>query len=145
VGYQADLLAGVAQLLADAGVATWSPTGVYATGQTGIVLGGLTSTPAAQVVLSTYPVSDDPASSDVVTGLQVLTRGDSPNPTSTSDLTDAVYDQLQGLHGHTLAGGVRIVHCTRRSGADLGTDSDGRHRESSNYYVTAHRPSPHRE
>lgn len=145
MGYQADLLRGVAQLLDDAGVGSWDESGVYPAEAIGIVLGPLAQTPDNQVALSTYPVADDPANSDTVTGLQVLTRAAGMNPTATADLTDAVFNALHGLHDHTLPTGVRVVYSVRRSGTSLGVDGDGRHRDSSNYYVTTHRASPHRE
>jgi hypothetical protein len=144
MGFTSDLTAGVAQLLAAANVASWSPSAAYASGVTGIVVGKMPPSPDAAVALMTYAVSDDPTLSDSVTGLQVMTRTGGADPTTTNDLSDAIFDQLHGLSGVTLSTGVRVVMCERRSGVSLGQDDLKRWVRSDNYYATCWRPSPHR-
>lgn len=144
MGYQRDLLEGVAQWLADAGVGVWNPTGVYGSGDTGIILRTLPGSPDRVIVLSSYTVSDDPSLSDSVTGLQVITRWGGADPRPTDDLTDAVFNQLHGATGVDLVTGVRVVEALHRSGVTLGQDQNQRWRTSSNYYLTTHRPSLHR-
>jgi hypothetical protein len=143
-GHQSNLLAGVGALLADASVGVWNPTGAYASGQTGIVVKVIPQTPDTIIAISTYPVTDEPALSDSVVGLQVLTRAGGQDPSTVDDLADAVFDQLHGLHDHTLSTGVRVVQCLHRSGGSLGQDDLHRWSRSDNYYVTTHRPSPNR-
>ena len=144
MGYQKDLLEGVAQWLAAAAVGTWKTTGIYSASETGIILRTLPSTPDRVIVLATYPVSDDPSLSDTVTGLQVTTRWAGADPRPTDDLTDAVFDVIHGAHGVDLATGIRIVEAMHRSGTTLGQDANQRWRNSSNFYLTTHRPSPNR-
>lgn len=144
MGYQRDLLEGIAQLLAAEGVGSWNPNGFYTADQTGIILRTVPSTPDRVIVLATYPVTDDPSLSDSVTGLQVITRWGGADPRPTDDLTDAVFDSLHGRTGVDLATGIRVVEALHRSGTTLGQDQNQRWRTSSNYYLTTHRPSPHR-
>jgi hypothetical protein len=145
MGFKTDLAVGFAELLAAAGAGTWNASGVYTASQTGIVLRTLPQSPDRVIVLSTYPVDDDPTLSDSVIGLQVTTRWGGPDPRPTDDLDDLVFDQLHGLEGVDLSTGIRVVQCYRRSGASLGQDGNSRWRSSSNFYVDAHRPSTHRQ
>jgi hypothetical protein len=143
-GYQTNLLTGVAQLLAAASVGTWNPTGVYASSDKAIVLKTIPETPDTIIALATYPVTSDPALSDSVTGLQVLTRAAGQDPRTVDDLADLIFDQLQGLHDVTLGTGVRLVQCLHHGGGSLGEDSLHRWSRSDNYYITSHRPSLNR-
>lgn len=143
-GFERALLEGIAQLLHDQGVATWRSNGVYATGETGIVLGGLPQAPERTVALTAYGIDDAPSLSDSTTGVQVTTRWEGQDPRPVGDLTDLVFNQLHGLHATTLPTGVRLVQCLRRSWTSIGQDTNKRWRTVQNFYVDAHRPSPHR-
>lgn len=143
-GFQTNMLEGVADLLAAAGVAKWNPTGTYADTDTGIMIQLVPPSPAAVVTLSAYVVTDDPFLSDSVIGMQVRARTGGSDPRPTNDLADAVFDQIHGLRNTTLNTGVRVVECLRRSGALLGQDELRRWLRSDNYYVTVWRPSPNR-
>lgn len=143
-GYQTNLLTGVAELLAAASVGAWNPTGVYDGSDTAIVIKTIPETPDSVIALSAYPVSSDPALSDTVTGLQVLTRGAGQDPRPVDDLADLIFDQLQGLHDLTLSTGVRVVQSLHHGGGSLGQDDLHRWSRSDNYYLTTHRPSPNR-
>lgn len=144
MGFQNDFLTGFAVLLDAASVAKWTPLGTYTSNQVGIVLQVVPSAPDSILMLSTYPVTDDPSLSDSVLGLQVQTRTAGEDPRPTNDLADAAFNQLHGLNGLTLSTGVRVVECLRRSGASLGMDDQRRWMRSDNYYVTVWRPSPNR-
>jgi hypothetical protein len=144
VGYQTDLLAGLAQRLAAAGVGTWSPTGSYTAEQTGIVIGTVPGSPDRIITLTGYGVDDSPSLSDSVMGVQVITRTGGSDPRPTDDLADQVFDQLHGLTGVHLPSGIRLVQCLRQSHTPLGQDGNRRWSRSDNYYLSAHRPSPHR-
>jgi hypothetical protein len=143
-GYQTNLTTGIAVLLADAGVASWSPTAAYDVTATGILLKVMPPEPDNAVTLSTYPVSDDPTLADTVTGLQVMTRAGGADPRPVDDLADAVFDQLQGLHDLTLSTGVRVVMVEHKGGSSLGQDDEKRWARVDNYYVTTYRPAPFR-
>lgn len=144
MGFQSDLATGFAQLLAGAGVGTWNASGAYTTGQTGIILRTLPQSPDRVIVLAPYGVSDDLTHGDDVTGLQVTTRWGGGDPRPNDDLADLVFDNLQALPRTTLATGVVVEQCFRRSWTSLGQDGNSRWRTVQNFYVTAHRPSTHR-
>lgn len=138
-----DLLAGLAVLLADEAGATWRPTGVYPAGSAWPIF--LTVVPAApdeMIALTAYPVEDNPTVSDVVVGVQLRARG-SRDPRPVQDRLDAAYTVLHGRAG-TVIGGITVPLIWRQSGAYLGTDGNGRHEHSHNYYLHANRPSVHR-
>jgi hypothetical protein len=144
MGFQSDFTAGIAQLLATANVAVWNPTGTYAPTDTGIMVEVVPPAPDNVVMLAHYVVQDDPTLSDSVIGLQVHTRTGGQDPRTTSDLADAVFDQLHGLHDLTLSTGVRVVEIVRRSGAFIGQDELQRWSRTDNYYATVYRPGPNR-
>lgn len=143
-GFQTDLAVGFAQLLAAKGVATWNAAGAYTSGQTGIILRALPQAPDRVIVLAPYGVDDDLVHGDDITGLQVTTRWGGGDPRPNDDLADAVFDQLQGLPRTVLSTGIVVEQCFRRSGTSLGQDANSRWRTVQNFYVTAHRPTPHR-
>lgn len=145
MGYTKDLLEGVAQYLAAGGVGVWKSSGVYTSTETGIILRTLPQSPDRVIVLAAYPVANDPSLSTTVTGMQVTTRWGGADPRPTDDLTDAVFDRLHGAHGIDLPGGIRLVECLHRSGSTQGQDANQRWRNADNYYLTTHRPSPHRQ
>ncbi|MBA9003662.1 minor capsid protein [Thermomonospora cellulosilytica] len=148
MGWNTDLLTGVASYLAAQGVGIWRADGsAYQAGETAIVLATMPPNPDRVICLQTYPVSVD-GSWDVTVGLQVRTRA-GRDPREVADLSDAVYDALDGLSGVEF-GGVRVSQMFRRSGEELsapgGTDRQAdRHERTDNYYVQARRPSEHRD
>lgn len=143
MGFTRDLIAGFAQLLEDAGVATFRETGAYEIGDLNpIMRGSVPGTPDRIIVLTAYTVGDDPTLSDGEAGIQVRTRG-TTDVTVVDDLDDDVFDVVQGYAGE-LSTGVKVQLARRRSGAYLGVDKNGRHERTSNYYLHVHRPSAHR-
>lgn len=144
MGFEADLLTGLAQFVAAANIGTWRDNGVYAAGETGIVLDTIPASPDRIIALSDYVVSDDPSLSDSVIGVQVRTRWGGQDPRPVKDLDGLIFNLLHGLSGINLVGGVHIVSMFRRSGVSMGQDANNRWGRSSNYYVTVHRPSTNR-
>ena len=144
-GFQTDLLTGLAVYLAEniAGV-TWSPNGTYGVAATGIVLGNIPQTPDRCITLTAYGVSDSPALSDSVIGVQVRCRWDLADPRPVDDLADSIFDLLHGNTALALSTGVTIVQCLRNSATSLGQDANGRWSQVANYYATCHRPSANR-
>ena len=143
-GFETNLLTGVAQILAAAGVGTWRDTGVYVAAETGIVLDTLPASPDNIITLTDYAVSDDPTLSDSVIGVQVRTRCGGQDPRPVKDLDGAIFNALHGLESVTLTGGVHVVSMVRRSGVSLGQDENSRWMKSSNYYAAVWRPSANR-
>lgn len=144
-GFQTDVLTGLAETVAEAGLATWRPTGVYSATETAIVLGTIPQTPDRVVTLTAYGVSDDPSLSDSVVGVQTRCRWGGQDPRSVNDLDDRLFSLLHGRMAWTLSTGIHVVQCLRASGPlPLGQDENGRWALSSNYYLTVHRPSTYR-
>jgi hypothetical protein len=144
VSFTGDVLKGLAQYLEDGGVGTYLESGAYPSGTVDpIFLGDVPSSPDRIIVLTAYSVEDDPSLSDSTLGVQVRTRGAAGSPGSVDSLDDAVFDRLHAARGID-ANGVRIVQLLRRSGAPIGRDGNRRFERTSNFYVTAHRPSEHR-
>ena len=145
-GFSTDVLTGLATYLAAGGLgATYVTSGAYTTLQTGIVLGNVPQAPDRIITLSAYSVSDDPALSDSVLGVQIRCRWGGQDPRPVDDLADAIFNLLHGKTGLVLSTGVTIVQVLRHSATTLGQDSNARWSNVSNYYLTAHRPSTNRQ
>lgn len=146
MGFEKQLLVGVAQLLQAEGVGFYNISAGPTAGQTGIAIGGYQpETWNRLIALDTYQVSDDlgPTTDDVI-GIQVITRWEGPDPNAVKDLDGLVFDRLHGRTMFTLPTGILVSDCYRRSGAPLGQDSSKRWSRSSNFYVTVSRPTTHR-
>lgn len=136
MGITSSLLVGIAEHLQAQGACAWNPTGIYPPGSTACVLGVSPPEPDRLVVINDYPVAQ-PGAGDLITGIQVITRG-TTDPRTEADIRDDVFAALNGLSEVEL-NGVWVQLAWRQSGAYLGIDEHGRHRSSANFYVrTAH-------
>lgn len=143
MGYTTDLLTGLAEHLAANGIGTWSTTATYTDAETGIVLKVVPQSPDSVIVLTDYSITDDPALSDSVTGVQIRTRTGGTDPRTTDDLADSIFNLLHGARGVAL-GPVSTQLISRESYLTGGRDANDRHERTDNYYIHAWRPSPHR-
>ena len=94
-----DVMVGVAQLLAAANVGTFRPSGVYSTGETGIIFKIMpdgTNVPDRVIVLNAFILTADVSIPFDRYLLQVALRGVRNNPLDVDDLGDAVFDVLHG-------------------------------------------------
>ncbi|MER7047729.1 minor capsid protein [Streptomyces jumonjinensis] len=139
MGYTSDLLAGLSQLIAAAGLGVYRPGGIYTDGETGIFHGVMPEGPDRAVFLSPYPVEDSDLT-DAITGVQVRLRA-GPDPTAVLDMADGVF---AALHNRCQLdfGTVRVSLIWRQSEALLGQDQHGRTELTSNYYARSNRPAP---
>lgn len=137
------LLAGVAQLLHDAGAGVWRGDGTaYTATETGIYITQAPPEPDTAIVLAAYPADDtDDGGSGVLQAIQAITRAGTTDTTAVIALDDAVTDALHGITNRAV-GGVHITRMWRQSGAPIGPDAAGRHQISSNYYANAARHTP---
>lgn len=133
-----DLVDGLARTLADAGVATYRPSGAYTAGETAITDTVLPDKPDRAVVLTAYDSGDDPALTDCTIAVQVRTRA-SLDPREVADLDDAVFGALHGLRDRRF-GTARVRFIKRDNSGAMGRDAQGRHERASNYTVRAQRP-----
>ncbi|CAM3459914.1 minor capsid protein [Stackebrandtia soli] len=136
------LVEGVAEYLADAGVAEWNPTGGYPPDAAGIFIAAVPASPDRAVTITPYPVSIGYGTTDVTVGLQVRTRG-TRDPRTLMSLRDAVFTALDGL-SHRVLSGIHVAQIYWQSGAVLGLDANERGEHTDNYYVQTAWPSPHR-
>jgi hypothetical protein len=139
VSWTTDLIDGMAQHLAAAGVGTYRESGVYEASETAITDTALPLVDRA-VVLTAYDSQDSDRVPDCTVMVQVRCRG-TKDPRICAALDDDVYAALHGLR--TQHWGTATVLLIRRdSAAVLGPDSQGRHERTSNYVVRALRPLP---
>lgn len=141
-GWTSQLLTGLAEHLAAAGVGTWRANGAYAASEIGITIRAIPQAPDLIITLAPYVVASPPGLADITQGVQVRCRG-TADPRVAEDLADAVFDELDSAAGLTL-GGIAVVQMWRQSYTSLGADTAGRWETSSNYYVQAMRPTAHR-
>ncbi|MEU8950897.1 minor capsid protein [Streptomyces sp. NPDC048489] len=133
-----DLVDGLARLLDAEGVATYRPTGIYASGETAITDTVMPDRPDRAVVLTAYDTGDDPTLTDCAVFVQVRTRAGT-DPREVADLDEAVFLALHGLSDQRYGTArVRLMH--RDNSAPLGADASGRFERTSNYTVRAQRP-----
>jgi len=138
VSFLRDLVDGLARTLADAGVATYRPAGVYTAAETAITDTVMPDSPDRAVVLTAYDTTDDPALTDCTVAVQVRTRA-GVDPREVADLDDAVFGVLHGLRDRQF--GTAAVRFIRRdNSASMGRDAVGRFERTSNYSVRAQRP-----
>lgn len=133
-----DLVDGLARTLADAGVATYRPTGVYTPSETAITDTVMPDSPDRVVVLTAYGSSDDPALTDCTVSVQVRTRA-GQDPRQVAALDDAVFNVLHALADQQF-GSARVAFMRRDNSAPMGRDASGRHERTSNYTVRCQRP-----
>ncbi|MFJ8054959.1 minor capsid protein [Streptomyces sp. NPDC096142] len=129
--HDADLLVGVAELLAAEGTGIYSPDAPLPADATAIVLGRVPDGPDRVLGLTPYPVTDDD-STDSVTGIQVRMRAG----TNPLDLVQLANDVFTVLHNREAweAHGVRVEISWRNSEAWIGQDARGRMEKTANYY-----------
>lgn len=139
--YTSALTAGMAELIAAAGLATYRESGAYATSEHGITIGTVPDAPDRVLCLTPYPVQDSDQS-DQVTAVQIRTRaGRDPRPLLT--LSDDLFDLLHNRQ-HWQCGGIDVALSWRQSEAWIGQDAKGRMERTANYYLrTAGRSAPH--
>ncbi|MEV0438945.1 minor capsid protein [Streptomyces spectabilis] len=139
----AEVVAGLARLLAEHQVAAYRPDGVYAAGETALTDTVMPEQPDRVICLTVYAVEESPALTDCTFAVQVRTRAGT-DPREAAALDEAVFAVLHGLR-HLDLPTVRITLVHRVSAASLGADPVGRFERTSNYRICGHRPHPRLE
>lgn len=138
MSWENDLLAGLAQHLADNGIGAWRPDTAYADGETAIVLNIVPPQPDQAITLGLYLDEPVPGLTDLTAAVQIRMRT-GPDPNELADLADAVY-QLLHESGPHVWGVAYVTTIWRDSVAVLGQDQLGRLERADNYYLRGHRP-----
>ena len=120
---------------------TWRANGQYLAGESGIwvYLSGEAHNKTG-VAIRAFGGVDDPSLSDSEPQVQLDFYG---TALEVVRMVDDTFDALHGRWGGTL-GGVKVQLSLRTSGAVLGQDEAGNVRQTENYSLTVHRPSPNR-
>lgn len=144
-----DMLTGVAELLAAAGVGSWNPTTVVALSPTVPAIGVTATPPDAplSITLNNYTVDQSAKLTDRVEGLNVRIRGDR-RPNTAKHIAHQVWLALHALGRRTLGtvpDQVPVVDVFWQSEAEIGPDQNGRFERSINYYVRMNLAHPRLE
>lgn len=135
-----DIADGFAQIISDATIGVYRADGsAFAAGEIGIVLGELPDEPAQAIGLTPYPVSDNPAGTDGILGLQIMFRGEGVDVRPVWQMRDATFALLQGRMSFTV-NGQYISSIWRQISAPLGRDDLGRYEHADTYYLNINRP-----
>lgn len=126
---------------------TWDPTGAYdPTVPRCIYLMNAPDDAVSPVVLTPYPLADDPALSDSTIGLQVRTRSAGRNIRDLWNTDDAIDDALLGLYPVTLPSGIAVTALTKTSTMPPIREDGSLQRwwHTANHTALIYRPSTHR-
>lgn len=140
MGFTVNLITGLGELLAAAGVGKWNVP--FSATDTALVVDSLGASPDKGVALTLYDV-EDTATTDSVVGLQCRVRGTPNNRTAAKDILDALHDALHDLKNTTI-GGVPVVRIWKQSGTNLGPDTSNRPEHTANFYIQLTRTGTHR-
>lgn len=136
-----DLLDGLANALVVAGIGTYRTDGsAYQAAETAITLAKMPAAPDRCVVLTDYPLSDDPKFPMGVVGVQFKMRGLPNAVRDVMRLRDSIYALLNGLE-HQQYGTVHANQIYRSTSIPLGQDEGGRFTYSDNFYVDVDYPA----
>lgn len=134
------VLHAAAQRLAAAGIAVWSPEGIFPPGTpAAITLKSVPTAPDRVLTLTVYGIDESPDPADDLRdfSLQVRARGLAFPPTDVDDLAEAARDVLT-VH-HTVWGDVVVDRCRHISTIPLGADANRRQERTDNYRLITRR------
>lgn len=131
-----DLLTGVAVKIAAevTPAVVWSPTGVYTTSQTGIMLKFTPDKPDRVVVLTAVNQGDDISMPLGQVMIQVKGRGLPNRPTDVDDLLDSIFTVLHGTT-NLVFGSVTVIQMNRKVRVPMGMDDSKRWELIDQYYL----------
>lgn len=133
----------VALYLHNTGLGVYNPTGAGGT----IYLDELPHEPAAALAIAQYGGDEASASLPYDTvSIQVRVRAGNGDRRTAALLAQSMYDQLHGLGGVELPGGLWLCLCVGAQGGPiyLGRDQNERPEWTINFRAEFHRPTPHR-
>jgi hypothetical protein len=120
-----DLLTGLAQMIADTGIAVYRPTGVYQPGETGVTFKASPQNIDRCIMLMCVPITDGAMVPMGRWMVQAYVRGLPNDPMDVEDLGDAVFDLWQGATNITL-GSTHAIQILRQGSVGNGQDDSKR-------------------
>jgi hypothetical protein len=137
-----DLLDGIGQMLAAAGLVTYplAAGAAYAPTDTALTFARMPADPDRCVVLTDYTVGDSAANPWTQIRVQVRTRGLPGRPDDVWTLRDGIYQLLQSAQARTF-GSVTVAQCLRVSSIPLGQDANLRFMYADNFTLDVQLPS----
>lgn len=140
MSFTTDLLAGMAQDIAAAGIGTYRSDGsVYLLDETGVVFKNLPESPDRCIVLTAYGSTDEAKSNLNSINVQIWMRGLPRQPLDVDHLGDDIFNLFQGVESRWY-GTAFAVQILRKSTIQLGTDANQRWERSDNYVVDTNVP-----
>lgn len=141
-----DLLDGLAQEIAAAGIAAYDTSGVYSVSDTGIFFSvmppgseGEPPGPDRCVVLTAYALNDDPSLPLGQINVQIRARG-TADPRDVNTLSDDLYQLFQALTDRTY-GSCHVIQMLRKSSIPMGQDTQRRWEQSQNFVCDVDLPA----
>lgn len=135
-------LAGVGEIIAGAGLGVWSPGTVITDPDRAITVQDVPQEPNQIIALTIYGAMDAVYLNDTTLMLQIRLRGDG-NPSTVTDLDDALLALLHGIHDTTI-GGIAVGLMRRVSSLPGPQDDNRRWQLTSNWAITVAWPTPYR-
>lgn len=136
-----DLLAGIAQMIAGAGLGiTFNAGGVYTAGQTGVFMKIMPAAPDRVVTLAAVIQGDDVSMPLGQIMVQVRGRGLPNRPVDVDDLLDSIFGVLHGTT-NLVFGSVTVIQMNRRVSVPMGMDDSKRWERIDQYYLDVDFPA----
>jgi hypothetical protein len=140
MSFTSDLLTGLAQYLADAGIGvTYRTSTPYLATETGVVFGLYPTSPDRCIALTAYVATDEPKVALSRIRVEFALRGAVNDSLDVHDLGDAIFNALQGAEDLTF-GTARVVQALRVISASGGVDANKRSMRSDSYSIDVDTP-----
>jgi hypothetical protein len=140
MSFTSDLLTGLAQYLADAGIGvTYRTSTPYLATETGVVFGLYPTSPDRCIALTAYAATDEPKVALSRIRVEFALRGAVNDSLDVHDLGDAIFNALQGAEDLTF-GTARVVQALRVISASGGVDANKRSMRSDSYSIDVDTP-----
>lgn len=140
MSFELEIADGFAQIAATATGGSYVTDGDLTNVAIAVVLGDLPTNPRQAVGVTPYPISDNPAGTDGVLGLQFMMRSPGLDPRPVWTMRDAIYDALSGRTMFTV-NGHPVASLWRPISAPLGPDALGNYEHADTYYLNISRPA----
>lgn len=128
-----DIQTGVAALIASWGIGVYTPSGIYAAGDTGIYMEAVPESPNRILTLTFVAQGDDPSLPYGNGMLQIRARGIVGDPMDSRTLLGSIFDRLHASTNLQF-GTTNVTQILRRVSVPLGQDDSKRWSRADQYY-----------